>query len=381
MKKMLTFFALLAILLSGVNFNSTMNQAKASEEVAAGTVIKGSGLSTLYYLAEDGKRYVFPNDKVFFSWYDDFSQVKEVLTEELYNYPLGGNVTYRPGALLVKIQTDPKVYAVSENGKLRWLKNENIAKTLYGNNWNKLIDDVPDAFFTNYSVSEEIGDTNTFSPTEESESVPTISHNRGFKAKVTAKVRTQQEKMCGQLENALNKLQKRLERWNITLPNIGDDVIENCYGLKNDDTQNNNAPRANEKVVLCHKGETLTVGAAAARAHLRHGDSLGACNGEIPTPADTTPPSISQISVVATGTIASVSWTTNEAATGKISFGTISPITGANSNYLATDTLSTLHTFELTGLATGTKYYYLLESKDAANNIATSAELFFNSAE
>jgi hypothetical protein len=32
-----------------------------------------------------------------------------------------------------------------------------------------------------------------------------------------------------------------------------------------------------DKVVLCHKHKTLTVGAPAQAAHLRHGDSLGAC--------------------------------------------------------------------------------------------------------
>jgi hypothetical protein len=32
-----------------------------------------------------------------------------------------------------------------------------------------------------------------------------------------------------------------------------------------------------DKVVLCHKNKTLTVGAGAQEAHLRHGDSLGAC--------------------------------------------------------------------------------------------------------
>jgi hypothetical protein len=31
------------------------------------------------------------------------------------------------------------------------------------------------------------------------------------------------------------------------------------------------------KVTLCHKGKTLKVGAPAAKAHLRHGDKLGAC--------------------------------------------------------------------------------------------------------
>ena len=31
------------------------------------------------------------------------------------------------------------------------------------------------------------------------------------------------------------------------------------------------------KVTLCHKGKTITVGAPAAKAHLRHGDKLGSC--------------------------------------------------------------------------------------------------------
>ncbi len=31
------------------------------------------------------------------------------------------------------------------------------------------------------------------------------------------------------------------------------------------------------KVTLCHKGKTITVGAPAAPAHLRHGDKLGPC--------------------------------------------------------------------------------------------------------
>ena len=32
-----------------------------------------------------------------------------------------------------------------------------------------------------------------------------------------------------------------------------------------------------QNVTLCHKNKTLTVGAQAQAAHLRHGDSLGAC--------------------------------------------------------------------------------------------------------
>ncbi|HXH88939.1 MAG TPA: hypothetical protein VNI55_10085 [Gaiellaceae bacterium] len=32
-----------------------------------------------------------------------------------------------------------------------------------------------------------------------------------------------------------------------------------------------------QKVTLCHKGKTITVGAPAAKAHLRHGDTIGRC--------------------------------------------------------------------------------------------------------
>ena len=31
------------------------------------------------------------------------------------------------------------------------------------------------------------------------------------------------------------------------------------------------------KVTLCHKGKTITVGAPAVKAHVRHGDHVGSC--------------------------------------------------------------------------------------------------------
>ncbi len=121
----------------------------------AGTLIKGS-LPAVYYVGNDGKRYVFPNDKVYFSWYQDFSQVVTVTDSELASYVIGGNVTYRPGVRLVKIQSDPKVYAVSRGGVLRWITTEALAARLYGADWNKMIDDVPDSFFVNYTTGEPI---------------------------------------------------------------------------------------------------------------------------------------------------------------------------------------------------------------------------------
>lgn len=119
----------------------------------AGDLIKMNGLSSVYYLGADNKRYVFPNESTYFSWYNDFSGVVTVPQSELESYPLGKNITVRPGTKLVKITTDPKVYAVLPNGNLQWVADEATAKTLWGDNWAKRVIDVPDAFFTNYIVA------------------------------------------------------------------------------------------------------------------------------------------------------------------------------------------------------------------------------------
>jgi len=131
---------------------SVVTVPQAGAKASAGDLIKMAGLSSVYYLGADGKRYVFPNEQTYFSWYSDFSGVVTIPQSELESYPLGANVTIRPGTKLVKITTDPKVYAVEPSGKLLWVSSETIASTLYGSNWAKRIVDAPDAFFTNYTV-------------------------------------------------------------------------------------------------------------------------------------------------------------------------------------------------------------------------------------
>jgi len=125
----------------------------ANAAASAGDLIKMSGNTSVYYLSADGKRYVFPNEATYFSWYSDFSGVITITAAELQSYAIGGNVTMRPGTKLVKITTDPAVYAVEPNGTLRKIQSEPQAAALYGTDWAKRVVDVPDAFFTNYTVS------------------------------------------------------------------------------------------------------------------------------------------------------------------------------------------------------------------------------------
>ncbi|MFA5300207.1 MAG: hypothetical protein WC389_18625 [Lutibacter sp.] len=125
-------------------------------------LIKGESFSAVYYKSVDGKRYVFPNQRVYNSWYADFSSVKIISDAELANIPIGGSVSYKPNSRLVKITTDPKVYWVSKNGVLRWVTSENLAKEMFGENWGALVDDLPDAFFAppNYTLGEALIENN-----------------------------------------------------------------------------------------------------------------------------------------------------------------------------------------------------------------------------
>ncbi len=146
-------------------------------EIPNGSLVKKDGSSSVYYFA-DGGRYVFPNERTFFTWYDGFDSVLTVMSNVLSSIPLRGNVTYRPGVRMVKIQTDPKVYAVDAGGTLRWVNSESVARTLYGSDWNRQIDDVPDAFFVNYVVGEPVNAAADFSPSQVRARVGTIRENR-----------------------------------------------------------------------------------------------------------------------------------------------------------------------------------------------------------
>ncbi len=120
--------------------------------------------SAVYYIGSDSKRHAFPNDKVYFTWYSNFSGVQTIKASQLAAIPLGKNITYKPGVKMVKFATDPKVYAVAKNGLLRWIKSEATAVSLYGTNWNSLIDDISDAFYTNYQFGTDINAPADYNP-------------------------------------------------------------------------------------------------------------------------------------------------------------------------------------------------------------------------
>lgn len=110
----------------------------------------------VYVVDDEGMRHAFPSETVYKTWYEDFDDIAYIDPANLATYALGPNVTVRPGTWLVKITTDPKVYAVEPGGVLRWVSTEAIAVSIYGTGWAKRVIDVPDTFWGNYTVGDPI---------------------------------------------------------------------------------------------------------------------------------------------------------------------------------------------------------------------------------
>lgn len=93
---------------------------------------------------------------------------------------------------------------------------------------------------------------------------------------------------------------------------------------------------------------------------------------------DTNAPIMSSLSVVGiTATSSRVTWTTNEAATGKVWYGTSTPVVTTGVPAAVEKTLSVGHDLLIDNLTAGTTYYYVVSSTDATGNVATSTEATF----
>jgi LysM repeat protein len=85
-------------------------------------------------------------------------------------------------------------------------------------------------------------------------------------------------------------------------------------------------------------------------------------------------PELTDLSVTADTTTASVAWTTDEAATSVVFFGTTSDL---GTTVVNSSSLITSHTASLSNLTAGTQYFVQVQSADAAGNTVTSELISF----
>jgi subtilisin family serine protease len=129
--------------------------------VMTGDFIKSPSFSTVYYVDEEENRRVFIDTNTYFTWSDNFDDIKEVTDEQLSEFKLSGLMLPHAGVVLVKIQSDPSVY-ILENGSdslipvLRKIASEEIANEMFGNNWADYVIDIEPTFFTKFELGESV---------------------------------------------------------------------------------------------------------------------------------------------------------------------------------------------------------------------------------
>lgn len=158
---------------------TTPSIAPTTPVIATGKLIKSKSTSSVYFVGNDGKRYVFYNGDIYKTWYSNFSGVKTLTPKEVGAIPMGGNVTYRPGTL-VKTELGSGVYVVDKGGVLRGLASEAAAKGLYGAQWTKQIKTIPDFLFVNYSQGDIIHSADDINLQNVKNSAPDINVDKGL---------------------------------------------------------------------------------------------------------------------------------------------------------------------------------------------------------
>ena len=115
-------------------------------------------VSSAVYYVEDGERRAFINEMAYFTHFGSFAEVMEVSDSEISTYTLSGLMLPKAGTVLVKIQSDPRVYLLEENPLdpfapvLRAIDTEEIAIEMYGVNWADFVIDIEPTFFSKFAV-------------------------------------------------------------------------------------------------------------------------------------------------------------------------------------------------------------------------------------
>lgn len=127
--------------------------------VSTGVYVRTADASAVYFVTDSSVRRPVPNARTFFTWETSSDVVRVISDADMAALPLGAPLPPKPGTLLVKIQSIPKVYAVEgtmDAPVLRWIPTEALAATRYGNDWATHVMDIPPTDWARYSVGDDL---------------------------------------------------------------------------------------------------------------------------------------------------------------------------------------------------------------------------------
>ncbi len=122
--------------------------------VQPGWFVRSFEYPTIYRIGEDGSRQVVWDTTTFFTWKQSWDDVIWVSDATLATLPLRGIVLPQPGKILLKIVSDPRVYALEEGDdglmSIRWIPSEDVARDLYGERWSDMVVDYDPTLMRNF---------------------------------------------------------------------------------------------------------------------------------------------------------------------------------------------------------------------------------------
>lgn len=131
-------------------------QNEAISIISAGQFIRSDMFSTVYYIDEDNLRHPFWDTNTYFTYADSFSDVVWVTDATIPTLFIGTPMLPKSGTVLVKIQSDPKVYAIEGDNVLRWIPDEATAISLYGAYWTDCVIDLEPTAFPHFAIGEAL---------------------------------------------------------------------------------------------------------------------------------------------------------------------------------------------------------------------------------
>lgn len=130
--------------------------------VNPGDYVVSPSFSTVYYVDANKVRHPFLNTATFFTWASSFNQVKIVTDATMPTLGYGDPIMPKPGVVLVKITSDPTVYAIDENPDnkyqptLRRIVSEGTARSIYGDDWADYVIDIDVTMFSRFQFGADI---------------------------------------------------------------------------------------------------------------------------------------------------------------------------------------------------------------------------------
>lgn len=130
----------------------------ATQTIPVGNFVRTASQDTVYYINGDGARQPIPNAQTFFTWERSFDVVHIIDAAVMATIPLGRPLPPKPGTVLVKITSIPKVYSIdgtAEHPVLHWIPTESLAALLFGDAWATNVLDIPPTSWSSFTVGAD----------------------------------------------------------------------------------------------------------------------------------------------------------------------------------------------------------------------------------